>query len=88
MFLARRNSTNTLFSGENEKRNPAGVRVLRQSEDSIQYSELELEFGNLKCKFFLHQLVYMKLSIYFCEVQCCIKGYLNTLIDQGHAKTK
>ena len=45
VFLARRNSTNTLFSGENEKRNPAGVRILRQSEDSIQCSELELEFG-------------------------------------------
>ena len=87
MFLARKNSTNTLFSGENEKRSPAGVRILRQSEDSIQYSELELEFGlNVSC--FFHQLVYMKLSIYFCEVQCCIKGYLNTFIDQGHAKTK
>ena len=85
MFLARRNSTNTLFSGENEKRHPAGVRILRQSEDSIQYSE----FGNfLNVSFFLHQLVHMKLSIYFCEVQCCIKGYLNTFIDQGHAKTK
>ena len=69
------------------KKNPAGVRILRQSEDSIQYSELELEFG-LNVSFFLHQLVYMKLSIYFCEVQCCIKGYLNTFIDQGHAKTK
>ena len=40
VFLAARNSTNTLFSGENEKRHPAGVRILRQSEDSIQYSEL------------------------------------------------
>ena len=86
MFLARINSTSTIFSGENEKRHPAAGRILRQSEDLIQYSELELEFGNFKCKFFLHQLVYMKLSMYFCEVQCCIKGYLNTFIDQGHKK--
>ena len=67
VFLARRNSTNTLFSGENEKRHPAGVRILRQSEDSIQYSELELEFGNFMINvrfFFAPARIYEIINIF------------------------
>ena len=57
VFLARKNSTNTFSNGKNEKRHPAGVSILRQSEDSIHCSERELEF-DFKCMFFALARIY------------------------------
>ena len=62
VFLARKNSMNTFSSGENEKRHPAGVSILRQSEDSIHCSELESEF-EFKCMFFALARTYEIINI-------------------------